>query len=139
MSAARNASAGQLIVVIDDDPLALDAMGGLLRSWGYRVVTAASDSAALVDLPEHGQRPDLIICDYRLSGGRTGIEAIERLRNVFGALTPAFLVSGNTGAEGLRQIRDSGYQLLHKPVNATTLRATLRRILETDDSGRIGQ
>ena len=37
---------GKLIVVIDDDALVLDGMRGMLQSWGCRVVTAASDSAA---------------------------------------------------------------------------------------------
>ena len=33
------ATAGKLVVVIDNDPLVLDGMGGLLRSWGCQVVT----------------------------------------------------------------------------------------------------
>ena len=30
----------KLVVVIDDDPLVLEATGGLLRSWGCQVVAA---------------------------------------------------------------------------------------------------
>ena len=49
------ASSSQLIVVIDDDPLALDGMGSLLRSWGYAVVATASDCAALAALAAEWQ------------------------------------------------------------------------------------
>ena len=38
---------GRLVAVIDDDPLVLDSMGGLLRSWGCTVVTTASPQAPI--------------------------------------------------------------------------------------------
>jgi len=119
---------GKLIVVIDDDQLVLDGMGGLLRSWGCEVVTAASDTVALERLAESGRRPDLIISDYRL-GGKTGIEAIDSLRSTMDAATPAFLISGDTAPERLREASASGYHLLHKPVPPMALRAMLNRFL----------
>jgi two-component system OmpR family response regulator len=125
---AENASAAKLVVIIDDDPLALEAIGGLLRSWGFRVVTAASDNAALAQLAELRQSPHLIICDYHLSEGKTGIEAIERLRNAFEI--PAFLISGDAAPAHIREAHARGYHLLHKPVNPKTLRAMLNLVLE---------
>ena len=81
MKATRTAPVAKLVVVIDDDPLVLEATGGLLRSWGCSVITARSCDEALVCLAETeaGRRPDLIVCDYQLSRGLTGVEAIERL------------------------------------------------------------
>ena len=64
--------ANKLVVVIDDDPLVLEATGGLLRSWGFQVVAAESHAEALAQLAKQGRRPDLIICDYRLSEGARG-------------------------------------------------------------------
>ena len=43
---------GRLIVVIDDDSLVLESMRGILQSWGCRVVTGASDTAALAQLAQ---------------------------------------------------------------------------------------
>jgi CheY-like chemotaxis protein len=48
MKATRTAPVAKLVVVIDDDPLVLEATGGLLRSWGCCVVTAESCDEALV-------------------------------------------------------------------------------------------
>jgi signal transduction histidine kinase/FixJ family two-component response regulator len=124
---------GTLIVVIDDDALVLDSMRGLLQSWGCRVVTGATGTAALAQLGQEGGQPDLIISDYRLANGRTGIEAIERLRGTLGAAIPALLVSGDTGPERLREANASGYLLVHKPVPPMTLRTTLNRLLKAQD------
>jgi CheY-like chemotaxis protein len=124
-------SHGKLVVVIDDDPLVLEGMRGLLQSWGCRVVTGPSAGAALIGLAPHDQPPDLIISDYRLPEGNTGIEAIERLRSAFGSPIPAFLISGDVSPELLRDARASGYHLQHKPVDPMLLRAMSNQFLKT--------
>lgn len=114
--------ASKLIVVIDDDPLVLEATEGLLRSWGCRVVTAESYGEAMMKLSEIGQRPDLIVCDYRLPQGPTGVDAIEMLRDAFEI--PALLISGDANSPP-SETRQGGYHLLHKPVNAAAFREAL--------------
>ena len=120
MKAPRGAT--KLVVIVDDDPLVLQATGGLFRSWGCEVVIAERYDDALAHLAKLGRRPDLIICDYRLSEGVTGVDVIEALRNAFEI--PALLISGDPavppGEDGL-----GGYSLLHKPVEAARLRAAL--------------
>ena len=121
---------GSLIVVIDDDALALDAMRGLLRRWGCFVVTAESESAALASLADDDRRPDLIISDYRLADGHTGIEAIQRLRSALRAPIPAFLITGDIAPERLGEASANGLHLLHKPVGPMALRAMLNQMLK---------
>lgn len=123
-------SQGKLVVVIDDDPLVLDGMRGLFRSWGCCVVTGAADGAALTGVAAYDHPPDLIISDYRLSDGKTGIEAIERLRSAFRSPIPAFLISGDISPERLREARASGYHLQHKPVDPMLLRAMFNQLLK---------
>jgi signal transduction histidine kinase/CheY-like chemotaxis protein len=122
-------SKGKLVVVIDDDPLVLDGMGSMLRSWGCRVVAGGSDSAALIGLASYDSPPDLIISDFCLLDGKTGIEVITRLRSEFCTEIPAFLISGDTNPEPLSEARASGFHLLHKPVDPMTLRAMLNQML----------
>lgn len=112
----------KLVVVIDDDPLVLEATQSLLHSWGCRVVAANSCGDAMTELTELGERPDLIVCDYLLSPGPTGLHAIERLREAFEI--PALLVSGDGSLPESRR-GTAGYRLLHKPVDAETLREML--------------
>jgi CheY-like chemotaxis protein len=118
----KTSRASKLVVVIDDDPLVLEATGGLLRSWGFEVVTAESDDEAVAQLAKRGRRPDLIVCDYRLSEGARGTEVIERLRNAFEI--PALLISGD-GAAPLADTGPGSYNLLHKPLDAAKFRAAL--------------
>ncbi len=122
---------GQLVAVVEDDPLVSDGMGGLLRNWGCRVVTAGSASAALTNLAPYGQPPDLIISDYRLSDGKTGIEVIESLQSAFGMAIPAFLISGDAALDGLHKPSAGGYRLLHKPVSPMKLRSMLAHYLKS--------
>jgi signal transduction histidine kinase/CheY-like chemotaxis protein len=124
-----DSSHGKLVVAIDDDPLVLDGMCGLFRSWGCRVVAGASAGAALAGLAGHDQAPDLIISDYCLPDGSSGIEAIERLRGAFGSPIPAFLISGDVGPERLREARAGGFHLQHKPVDPMLLRAMFNQLL----------
>ena len=119
---------GKLIVVIDDDALVLDGTGGLLRSWGCRVITALSDQDVVAQIDE---RPDLIISDYRLKNGRTGIDAIAQLRDALGADIPAFLISGDILPERLQDAQKRGYQLLHKPIAPMSLRAVMSKLLQS--------
>jgi CheY-like chemotaxis protein len=121
---------GKLVVVIDDDPLVLEGMSGVLRGWGCTVVVGDSAEAALKKV-SGGILPDLIISDYRLRGETTGIQAIEQLRHAFRAEIPAFLISGDTAPERLRDASDNGFHLLHKPVPPMRLRAMLNQLLRT--------
>jgi signal transduction histidine kinase/CheY-like chemotaxis protein len=123
-------SNGKLVVVIDDDPLVLDGMCGVLRTWGCRVVAAPSPDAILAGLARQDV-PDLIISDYRLAGGHAGITAIHDLRESFGAPIPAFLISGDTAPERLREAQESGHYLLHKPIRPMQLRAMLHHLLKS--------
>ena len=122
MKPHRATRATKLVVVIDDDPLVLEATGGLLRSWGCRVIAAESYAEAITRLAEIGGRPDLIVCDYRLSHGTTGVDAIESVRNAFEI--PALLISGDVNSPFSETIPE-GYSLLQKPVKAETFRAAL--------------
>jgi two-component system, sensor histidine kinase len=112
----------KLVVVIDDDPLVLEATGGLLRSWGCQVVAAVSCADAMEKLSQIGQRPDLIVCDYLLPQGPTGIDAIGILRDAFEI--PALLLSGD-GSLAQPGVDFAAYRLLHKPLSAETFRAVL--------------
>jgi CheY-like chemotaxis protein len=124
-----DASVSKLVAVIDDEPLVRDGMIGLLRDWGYRVISADNPEAALAHLETTTLQPDLIISDFRLEKGQNGIAAIDRMRDAFGRSIPAFLISADTGPELLGKARERGFQLLYKPVEPMTLRALVSHIL----------
>ena len=115
--------------MIDDDALVLDGMRGLLQGWGCRVVTADSGDAALAGLASHHGQPNLVISDYFLANGTTGVDVIERLRGAFADPIPAFLISGDTTTERMRDADARGLPLLHKPVSPMALRSMVNQLL----------
>jgi signal transduction histidine kinase/CheY-like chemotaxis protein len=128
---------GELVFVIDDDPLVRDGMAGLFRSWGCRVAVGSSDMVSVDGLAKHPERPDLIVSDFRLPHGKTGIDIIEALRGAYSAPIPAFLISGDTNTEPLREAQARGLQLLHKPITPMALRAMFNQILKAKNEVRV--
>jgi two-component system phosphate regulon response regulator PhoB len=118
-----------LIVVVEDEAIVLAGYQMLFESWGYRVVAAPSAADALAQLEQRGEAPRFILADYRLKDGHTGTEAIEQVRNIYGAAIPGCLVTGDTAVDRLRTAAASGLPILHKPVNGRQLQDILQRSL----------
>lgn len=114
---------GMLVLVIDDEATIREAMKALLGNWGHKVVAAGSLAEALQAIK---QAPNAIIADYRLREGRTGIEAIQKIHQVWGSNISALIVTGDTAPELLRETQASGFAFMHKPVSPAKLRAFLR-------------
>ena len=117
------------VMVIEDDQLSASAMAGLLQSWGCKVSIAPDGAAALELLKE--RTPDVIVSDYRLPNGQTGIDVISQLRGAGGRLIAACLMSGDTDAALVLQAKEAGLVLLQKPVRPAKLRSLLRRLGRT--------
>jgi len=104
-------------VVIDDETMVLRGLTMVLEQMNWTVVAAESGEEALALVHSLGRDPAVIIADYRLRGDRTGVEAINAICESVGRRVPAFLLTGDTYPDRLREARDSGFTLLHKPVS----------------------
>jgi CheY-like chemotaxis protein len=85
------------------------------------VVAATSGPKALRQLASCTRPPDVLICDYRLRDGETGITATAAIRNEFNTDIPALLITGDTNPEEIRAIAASGLAVLHKPLREEEL------------------
>lgn len=125
----RRTLSGQLCglaVVVDDDEEILAAMVALLSAWGLQVVSAVSGAAALAQL---SSAPDVLLCDYRLAGGESGLDVVKAFCATFRQAIPLVLITGDTAPETVREIKASGYPLLYKPVRPAKLRVLLSKML----------
>ena len=100
---------GVFAIVVDDDENARTGMKGLLERWECLVLAAGSAAETLTLLAQHERVPELIICDYHLSKGENGIEAIRRIRAACDSVVPAILVTGDASSAGLRAAKDRTY------------------------------
>ena len=126
----------KLVMVIDDERTVLQALNILLEMWGYRVVAAESEGEAVERLSALDERPHAILADYRLREGRTGVQAIERIRAMVGALVPGVIITGDTSIDGLRDARANGLTILQKPVLPPHLQAVLGKAVRETVAGR---
>jgi CheY-like chemotaxis protein len=110
-----------LIVLIEDDIKVANAWGLLLEAEGFRVATAASATEARAVINHLPSAPDLIISDFHLLDGSTGVEAVSAIRKEFGKNIPAFIVSGDTSkvVQDARSLENSA--LMSKPVTTDHL------------------
>ncbi len=97
-------------------------MRACFPQWGAEVVAGVSGDAIVAALGECGRYPDLIIADYRLADDELGTAVIERLRDEFGIVIPAILVSGDASPSAIAAMRVATLDLLLKPVTADELR-----------------
>jgi signal transduction histidine kinase len=114
-------------VVVDDDPAILNALGHLLRQWGMDVQPFQSLHQVVHNLRA---APDLVLADYQLLNGETGLMVAQAVRQRWGPHVPVVLITGDMRTETIQALRESGFPLLHKPVRADQLRATLSKLLK---------
>jgi two-component system, sensor histidine kinase len=124
---------GSLIAVIDDEATVVEGMRAWLAQSGAVVVGAGSGAEMLSALGEYGRYPDLIVADYRLSGGAFGTDAVALLRHELGVQIPAMLISGDSSAEAISAMRASSLNVLLKPVLPQELRLLVERLLTQGD------
>ena len=125
---------GRCIVVVDDERDILHAMDTLLSRWGCKVVIAESLDDAADSLNKNKLTPDLILSDLRLRNNVTGVEVINSLRKQFGTSIDGILITGETSPEQIKMARESGYEVLQKPVKPIRLRTVINHYLSEADS-----
>ena len=119
-------SATGLVVLIEDDASIADAWGHLLEAEGYRVATAASAQEARALINHIDEEPALIVSDFHLLDGSTGVEAVVDIREHFERNIPAFIVTGDTSKVVKEAQTVDNCTLLNKPVNTARLLSAAR-------------
>src|SRR5207244_9817952 len=69
----------------------------LLKSEGYQVTAVASMAEPLAHAPKN-PRLDLLVTDYHLQHGETGMQVIEALRRALHTPLRALLMTGDTSS-----------------------------------------
>ena len=119
---------GRLIVIVEDEPAVREGLEVLLVGWGAAILAFESVAAtrAWAESAATGQAtPSLVIADYRLEHGETGVGAIQSLRKRFGTDLPAIVVTGSSMTGHDKEALEQNFHLLIKPVLPNKLRAMI--------------
>lgn len=120
---------GMTVCVIDDDENICKAMTVMLTQMGLNAVAGIDADKVIDSCIESNILPDLIVADFRLLKGRTGDQAILQVKRALNVDVPGMLITGDTSPAHVAEAAESGFVLLHKPVQPQILAASIAETL----------
>lgn len=114
------------ILFVDDEPAVLEGLENRLhrlrRDWHMRFATGGPEA-----LHELARSPyDVIVSDMRMPG-MDGAQLLEEVRERYPHMA-RFILSGQTGEDGIVRLMPVAHQLLTKPCDAGALERSVQRI-----------
>ena len=120
------------LLLVDDDPEALEWLSELAKGEGFTVAQADSLRAARIHMSR--LQPDVLLTDLQLPDGQ-GIELVNDLEAK--ETTEVVLITGHASVESAVQaLRLGATDYMVKPVDVERLRSILRRVPRTGELPR---
>lgn len=131
MSEPKRTAPSANIVVVDDEPVALEFCRSTLIRAGYNVFTASGGEQALTYFQPNRSPVDLGLIDVVMPG-MNGLELVKRLEKL-NLDTRIVLMSGYSPDEVKKIMGDeaSRYRSMWKPFEAATLVQMVKNVLGT--------
>jgi CheY-like chemotaxis protein len=129
LSEAHRAEAGEVVLVVEDEPAVRELVVDVLEELGYRAVEAG-DGVVGLKLLESDMRVDLLVTDMGLPGlnGRDLAGAARKLRPDLKVLFMTGYAENATLANGFL---DPGMQMMTKPFAIDALATRIRDMIES--------
>jgi len=120
---------GELILIVEDQPLNRKLVRDVLQAKGYRTTEAETGEDGV--RVGHEQVPDLVLMDIQLPG-ISGMEVLKRLRDdPVTRSIPVIAVTASAMQQNQREILAAGFDgYLPKPININDFLKTVRAKLD---------
>jgi two-component system, chemotaxis family, CheB/CheR fusion protein len=116
------------ILVVETDPSVREMLALLFTNEGHRAA-AVADGKQAVALARGTIKPDIVVADYSLASGMTGLQVIARVREALGSEIPAVILTGDISTDTMREITQRGCVQRYKPVRAEELTHLIQSLL----------
>ncbi len=115
------------ILVLDDEPLIVESLSRDLTDRGNSVLRAGTTAEAetLIRAGAPDALPEVVVVDFNLASGETGLAFIERLEKELGIRLPTLVLTGATDAVTLSALMQSGRRWLTKPADPDAIAKVL--------------
>ncbi|MCP4820772.1 MAG: response regulator, partial [Shimia sp.] len=114
----------RIILLVENDADLRNAISMTLENWGADVLACEGQAEAIALLQEIDIAPDVILADYQLDHGDTGVSLIATLRATYGPL-PAIVITANREPAVRAAAAALSAQVLYKPLDLDALRTAL--------------
>ncbi|MFN9897205.1 MAG: response regulator, partial [bacterium] len=121
----RSASA---VLVVEDEAVIAMEIESRLKVMGYRVVGCAASSQEALAIVAR-DRPDVILMDINIQGGRDGVEVANEMRRDHG-IPSIFLTAYGDDATIRRAAESNPLSFLTKPFSDREVRAAIESLIE---------
>jgi DNA-binding response OmpR family regulator len=120
------------VLIVDDNRGMRQIVASMLKGFGITSIREAPDADRAVEIL-HRYPIDLVICDYVLGPGQTGIDVVRRVRasDSPSRFTAVIMLTGHSSRVHVREARDAGAnEFMTKPVTAQGLTDRINSILK---------
>ncbi len=130
-----------LILIADDQPDVLEALRLLLKSEGYRTVTAHVPEGVMALIGEH--RPDAALVDLNYTrdttSGQEGLDLLSRIRGHDPTLPVIVMTAWGSVDKAVEAMRRGARDFIEKPWDNARLLTTLRNQVDWARAIRLGE
>lgn len=117
------------VIVVENEETVIRAMRALLEGWTCEARIARHLGEVEAIVRENGFKPDIVLADYHLDRGESGIAAVRRLRDLYGDRLPAIVITADHTSGVVEEVRAAQCELMRKPVKPAELRALISHLL----------
>lgn len=123
-----------IVLLVENDDAVRRAMTLQLEKWGVSVLDVNGPGEVDELLGELGILPDLIIADYHLDDGATGLDLLGGIERAHGRI-PSMIVTANRCPDLRRTCRSKDITLLYKPIDPAQLHGRIMELVEITTLG----
>ncbi len=115
------------ILIVDDDQGHLTSLRTVIRSWGYKVITAADGREAIEAVED--APVDLILMDVRMTV-MSGIEALAHIKQYNPSIPIIIMTAYSSVESAVDALKGGAYDYLIKPFDFEVLKLSIERASE---------
>ena len=118
------------VLLLENDHAIANALAVLFDTWGATVIVAANQEQALILVKDLNTHVDLIMADYHLDNGDTGIETAIAIYSQIDKAVTTIVSSADRSEEIQALAYEHDMQYLPKPIKQAALKRLIQKILE---------
>jgi CheY-like chemotaxis protein len=120
---------GRRVLCLENEPAVLSGIQTLLVSWGCDAVAVRDRESAIGCVTNGNDIPDILLVDYHLDRGVSGLALAEEIQALWGTKVPSIVITADHTQEAQNAATALGCQILRKPVKPAALRAVMNSML----------